>query len=206
MTVLSHILEHKLVAIIRGMPATDTVAIAEALYAGGIRNLEVTLNSPDALQVIARLADVFKNRMQVGAGTVITTADAANAIDAGATFLVSPSLDEGVIKAANKAGVVSIPGALTPTEIVAAHHYGADIIKVFPCPDVGYLKAILAPLNHIRMMPTGGVDAYNIKAYETAGAVAFGIGSALVNNRETIDEAYLEELTIKAIKLIAALI
>jgi 2-dehydro-3-deoxyphosphogluconate aldolase / (4S)-4-hydroxy-2-oxoglutarate aldolase len=205
MTTLEQILEHKLVAILRGMPAADTVSIAEALYAGGIRNLEVTLNSPGALEVIAQLKDHFENRMLVGAGTVITTADAANAIAAGAAFLVSPSVDAGVIKAANKAGVVSIPGAFTPTEIVTAHQYGADIIKVFPCPDAGYLKAVLAPLSHIKMMPTGGVDAHNIKAYGAAGAVAFGIGGALVNSHAIIDEDYLQELTIRSIKLIAAL-
>jgi 2-dehydro-3-deoxyphosphogluconate aldolase/(4S)-4-hydroxy-2-oxoglutarate aldolase len=205
MTALAHILEHKLVAILRGMPVADTVSIAEALYTGGIRNLEVTLNSPDALEVIAQLNDHFRNRMLIGAGTVITTADAANAIAAGAAFLVSPSLNEGVIKAAKNAGAISIPGAFTPTEIVTAHQYGADIIKVFPCPDAVYLKAILAPLNHIRMMPTGGVDEHNIKAYNAAGAVAFGIGSALVNSHTIIDEAYLRELAIKSIKLIAAL-
>ena len=128
-----------------------------------------------------------------------------SAIDAGATFLISPSLDLTVIKAAKDAGIVSIPGAFTPTEILSAHNNGADIVKVFPCLDAAYIKNILAPLNHIRVMPTGGIDVSNIKTFAETGAVAFGIGSALVNSKATIDENYLAALSDKARKLIAAL-
>ncbi len=97
-------------------------------------------------------------------------------------------LDAEVIRATKDAGKVSIPGAYTPTEILLAHRSGADIIKVFPAPDAAYIKSILAPLNHLKMMPTGGVDVDNIKAYAAAGAVAFGIGSALVNSKEEVND------------------
>ncbi|MEP7319632.1 MAG: bifunctional 4-hydroxy-2-oxoglutarate aldolase/2-dehydro-3-deoxy-phosphogluconate aldolase [Panacibacter sp.] len=202
---LSQILEHKIVAILRGMPPQEILSIANALYDGGIRVLEITLNSESALQVIEQLSHEFKDKMLIGAGTVLNTTDAANAIAAGATFLISPSLDIAVIKAAKNAGVVSIPGAFTPTEILSAHNNGADIVKVFPCLDAAYIKNILAPLNHIKVMPAGGIDASNIKTFAATGAVAFGIGSALVNSKTTIDETYLVALTDKARKLIAEL-
>jgi 2-dehydro-3-deoxyphosphogluconate aldolase/(4S)-4-hydroxy-2-oxoglutarate aldolase len=205
LTALEQILKHKLVAILRGMPANDIAAIANALYDGGIRVLEVTLNSDQALQVIAQLSDTFKDKMLIGAGTVLDRADAINAIAAGASFLISPSLDIAVIRATKNAGRVSIPGAFTATEILNAHNSGADIVKVFPVPDAAYIKNILAPLNHIRLMPTGGIDTSNIKTFAATGAVAFGIGSALVKNSNTINEAYLKELSAKANGLVTAL-
>jgi 2-dehydro-3-deoxyphosphogluconate aldolase/(4S)-4-hydroxy-2-oxoglutarate aldolase len=187
------------------MPPKEIMHIADALYAGGIRILEVTLNSEGALPVIEQLSVAFKGRMVIGAGTVLNTTDATNAIAAGAAFLVSPSLDIDVIKTANNAGVVSIPGAFTPTEILSAHNHGADIVKIFPALDAGYVKNILAPLNHIRVMPTGGIDASNIKLFAATGAVAFGIGSALVNNSAIINETYLAALSQKSRELITAL-
>ncbi|HRH47330.1 MAG TPA: bifunctional 4-hydroxy-2-oxoglutarate aldolase/2-dehydro-3-deoxy-phosphogluconate aldolase [Panacibacter sp.] len=205
MSALSQILERKIVAILRGMPPKDIEAIASALHNGGIRILEVTLNSENALAVIEQLSHAFKGRLLIGAGTVLDTKDARNAIDAGAAFLISPSLDITVIKAAKNAGVVSIPGAFTPTEILRAHNNGADIVKIFPTLNAGYIKNILAPLNHIRVMPTGGIDATNIKSFAATGAVAFGIGSALVNSKATINESYLQDLTIKANKLVMAM-
>jgi 2-dehydro-3-deoxyphosphogluconate aldolase/(4S)-4-hydroxy-2-oxoglutarate aldolase len=143
--------------------------------------------------------------MLIGAGTVLNVRDANDAIAAGAAFLISPALDPAVIKATRDAGRISIPGAYTPTEILTAHNNGADIVKVFPAPDATYIKNILAPLNHIRVMPTGGIDAGNIKTFAATGAVAFGIGSALVNNKTVIDDAYLTTLTSKAQQLISAL-
>ena len=198
MSPLSHLLKHKIVAIIRGMQPHDVVSIANALYQGGITILEVTLNSRNALAVIEQLSDVYKATMLIGAGTVLSAEDATNAIAAGAQFIISPSLDEEVIKVTKDAGIVSIPGAYTPTEIQTAYKSGADIVKVFPALNADYIKNILAPLNHIRVMPTGGVTADNIKDYQNAGAVAFGIGSWLVNSKETVTEAYLQNLQIKA--------
>src|SRR5262245_2973342 len=140
MSALSQILEHKIVVILRGMPPKDTLSIANALYNGGLRVLEITLNSKDALPVIEQLSHEFRNKMLIGAGTVLDTKDATNAIDAGASFLVSPTLDASVIKAAKNAGVVSIPGAFTPTEILTAYLNGADIIKVFPTLSADYIR------------------------------------------------------------------
>jgi 2-dehydro-3-deoxyphosphogluconate aldolase/(4S)-4-hydroxy-2-oxoglutarate aldolase len=202
---LSQLLDHKIVAILRGMPPKETLRIAGALYDGGIRLLEVTLNSEAALPLIEELSATFKGRMLIGAGTVLNVSDATNAIAAGAAFLISPSLDIAVIKTTRDAGRISIPGAYTPTEILTAYNNGADIVKVFPAPDAAYIKNILAPLNHIRVMPTGGIDAGNIKTFAAAGAVAFGIGSALVNSKAIIDELYLTTLTNKAQQLILAL-
>ncbi len=205
MTSLSQIFEHKIVAILRGMPPAEITNIANALYDGGIRLLEITLNSDNALPAIEQLNHEFKNKMLIGAGTVINEKDAKNAIAAGAAFLISPSLDTQVIKAAKDAGIISIPGAFTPTEIVAAHKNGADIIKIFPCLNADYVKNILAPLNFIKVMPTGGIDASNIQTFAKTGAVAFGIGSALVSSKTTVNKAYLETITAKAKQLVAAL-
>ena len=204
MTTLSQILEHKIVAILRGMPSSEMIPIANALYKGGIRIMEVTLNSENALAAIEQLSNEMENRMLIGAGTVLDSNDARNAIAAGAKFIISPSLDATVIKTTKDAGLVSIPGAFTPTEIVAAHNFGADIIKIFPCLNAAYIKNILAPLNHIKLIPTGGIHAGNIQEYAASGAVAFGIGSALVYN-DTVNEHYLQQLTVKAAALTEAL-
>lgn len=205
MTALEQILKNKIVAILRGVPPGKMMDVAEALYAGGIRVLEVTLNSEQALPLIEQLSHDFKGRLLIGAGTVISKADASDAIAAGAEFIISPSLDPDVIKTTKDAGLVSIPGALTPTEIVSAHSHGADIVKVFPCPGAAYIKDILAPLNKILVMPTGGIDAGNIKNFATAGSAAFGIGSALVKSNIVMDADYMAGLRIRAQQLISAL-
>ena len=205
MSALSHILEHKVVAILRGMPPAELVNIATALYDGGIRILEITLNSPGALPGISELNHLFKHRLLIGAGTVLDAKDALDAIAAGAEFLISPTTDPKVIRIAKDAGVVSIPGAYTPTEILAAHNLGADIVKVFPAPDAAYIKNIRGPLDQVRLMPTGGIDAGNIKSFAEAGALAFGIGSSLVNSKATINDNYYPELTARAQRLISSL-
>jgi len=205
MTTLNHILHHKIVAILRGLHPKDVVNIAAALHEGGINLIEVTLNSDEALLLIKKLSSTFENKMLVGAGTVLTVKDARAAIDAGARFLISPVLDLDIIKTAKDHSVVSIPGASTPTEIFTAYKNGADIIKIFPAQNPGYIKNILAPLNQILVMPTGGIDIHNIEAYEKAGASAYGIGSSLVNNKERVDELYLKNLTAKAKHFVEAI-
>jgi 2-dehydro-3-deoxyphosphogluconate aldolase/(4S)-4-hydroxy-2-oxoglutarate aldolase len=114
-------------------------------------------------------------------------------------------LDIEVIKATKNAGKVSIPGAFTATEILSAHNHGADIVKVFPAPDAAYIKNILAPLNHVRLMPTGGIDATNIMSFKATGAVAFGIGSALVKTGMEVNETNMQALSARAYRLITAL-
>jgi 2-dehydro-3-deoxyphosphogluconate aldolase/(4S)-4-hydroxy-2-oxoglutarate aldolase len=198
MSALSQILQHKIVAILRGMQSKDILNIVNALSDGGVKIVEVTLNSEGALPAIENLANTFGDKMLIGAGTVLNRGDARSAIAAGAKFLISPSLDINVIKIAKNADLVSIPGAFTPTEIVTAFDNGADIIKVFPTLSAAYIKNILAPLNHIPLMPTGGINPSNIKEYIMPGVIAFGIGTALVSNKETISESYLQDITTKA--------
>ncbi len=205
MTTLSQILENKIVAIIRGANPDDVLKIINALFEGGIMVLEITLNSPKALAVIEEAATKVGNKMLVGAGTVMDAESARAALLAGAKFIISPSLNIETIKMTKRYGAVSIPGAFTPTEIVTAYANGADIIKVFPAsPGVQYFKELMGPLSHIPLMPTGGINLENINEFQKAGAVAFGIGSALIDTKRKVTEEYLQQLTDKARKFVQA--
>lgn len=205
MSTLSQILETKIVAIIRGANPKDVLQIANALQKGGIKALEITINSPKALSVIEEASDEFGQNMLIGAGTVLDAETARAAITAGAKFIISPIVDIETIKMTKRYGIVSIPGAYTPTEIVTAYANGGDIIKVFPASaGAAYIKDIRGPLAHILLMPTGGVTLENIREYQKAGSVAFGIGSALVNAKNEINQDYLRQLTDKARKYIEA--
>lgn len=205
MSTLSQILEHKIVAIIRGANPADVLKITDALYAGGIRILEITMNSDDPLTVIKEVAAKYGDKMVIGAGTVLDGETAKQAVAAGAKFVLSPIVSEEVIKTAQSLGVVSIPGAFTATEIYNAYKMGADIIKVFPANSPSYIKDIRGPLPQIPLLPTGGISVDNIKDFKKAGAVGFGIGSALVNTKVAVTPAYLSELTENAKKLVGAL-
>ncbi len=206
MTTLSRILNHKIVAIIRGAQPDDILHIAHALSKGGVKLLEVTLNSPDALSSISKIATHMNTEVFVGAGTVMDAAMAKAAIDSGAQFIISPSLDMETIYATKHGGAISIPGAFTATEIFSAYKNGGDIIKVFPA-SIGpaYLKDLRGPFPHIPLMPTGGVNLNNIQDFQKAGAVAFGVGSGLVDTSLKISDQYLIELTEKAKKYVEAL-
>ncbi len=205
MSTLTQILQHKIVAILRGVQPKDIANVANALYLGGIRVLEITLNSENALLQIEQLTNTVGDKMLIGAGTVLDVEGAKAAISAGAKFLISPTVDVGVIKIAKDHNVVSIPGAYTASEIFLAHKSGGDIIKVFPVSTPDYIKSLLGPLNQIKMMPTGGVNLHNIKQFSQAGAVAFGIGGSLVHAVTNADEAYFNSLTEKARNFIEAL-
>ena len=199
MSTLSAILTNKIVAIIRGAEPDNVVNIAEALHEGGVRCLEITLNSPNALQIIESIATKMEGRLVVGAGTVLNAAAAGHAIAAGAKFIISPITDIKIIQRTNDLGAVSIPGAFTPTEIFNAFTSGGDIIKVFPgTSGPGFIKEILAPLPHIPLMPTGGINLENIHEFKKAGAVAFGIGKALVDTQQKISDAYLHAIITNA--------
>jgi 2-dehydro-3-deoxyphosphogluconate aldolase/(4S)-4-hydroxy-2-oxoglutarate aldolase len=204
MSVLSQILAHKIIAIIRGANPDDVLKIAEALYAGGIRILEITMNSADPLSVIKEVKDKMGDRMIIGAGTVLDAESARKAVEAGASFLLSPIVDMEVIHTAKSLGVINIPGAYTATEIYQAYKNGADIVKVFPAISPSYLKDIAGPLPQIPLLPTGGVTLENIRDFKHAGAVGFGIGSSLVNTKEEITEKYLLQLTAKAQQFVQA--
>ncbi len=203
MTTLSRILNHKIIAIIRGAQPDDILHIAHALCEGGVKILEVTLNSPDALSSINKIATRMDTEVFVGAGTVLDAAMAKEAIDSGAQFIISPSLDLETIYATKEAGAVSIPGAFTATEIFAAYKNGGDIIKVFPA-SIGpaYIKDLRGPFPHIPLMPTGGVNLNNIQDFKMAGAVAFGIGGGLVDTSRKISDQYLLEISEKARKYV----
>jgi 2-dehydro-3-deoxyphosphogluconate aldolase / (4S)-4-hydroxy-2-oxoglutarate aldolase len=193
---IEHILQNKIVAIVRGIEPSNVIKIAHALLAGGVNTMEVTLNSSDALLVISQLSKEMENKMLIGAGTVLTAAMANEAIDAGACFIISPIVDEETIKATKKRGAVSIPGAYTPTEIYKAFSMGGEIIKVFPASsNVNYIKEVRAPLPQIPLMPTGGITLQNIQEFKKAGAVAFGIGGSLVDAKQKITEEYLQKIT-----------
>src|SRR5215203_4858110 len=198
MSVLSQLLQHKIIAILRGVHPDRVVPIIEALFEGGIRAVEITLNSVDAYKVIKQVSNKMQEKMLVGAGTVLDASSALKVIDVGAQFIISPSLDLETIRVTKEKGIISIPGAFTPTEIVTAHKAGADIVKVFPASDPKYIKDLRGPLSHIPLMPTGGVSLENIKAFHKAGAVAFGIGTALVDSSQEVTDTYLTHLIGKA--------
>src|SRR5690606_25746634 len=145
------------------------------------------------------------NRMVIGAGTVLDADMAKAAVDAGATFVLSPIVSKEVIQAATKLGVVNIPGAYTPTEVYQAYQEGGDLIKVFPASSSSYIKDLLGPLPHRPLLPTGGITSDNIREFKQAGAVGFGIGSSLVNTRREITDSYLGDMTIAARKFVDAI-
>lgn len=204
MNALSEILEHKVIAIIRNAKPEDVNKIIKALYEGGIKIVEITMNSPKVLSVIEKAADEFGGKVTIGAGTVLDPETARSAILAGAEFILSPTVKVETIKMTKRYGAVSIPGAFTPTEILEAYENGGDIIKVFPATlGPGYIKDIRGPLPQIPLLPTGGVRLDNIRDFIAAGAVGFGMGSSLVNTKEEITEEYLVQLTEKVKELIS---
>lgn len=205
MSTLTQILEHKIIAIIRGVQPADVLPIAEAMYAGGIRLLEVTMNSLEPLAVIKEVSASMGDKMIIGAGTVLDAPTAREAAAAGAQFILSPVLEPEVIKAARDLGIVSIPGAYTATEVYAAYKLGADMIKVFPATSPAYIKDISAPLPKMHLLPTGGITPDNIKDFQKAGAAGFGIGSALVNAKAAVTPEYLQQLTEKSRQFIKAI-
>jgi 2-dehydro-3-deoxyphosphogluconate aldolase/(4S)-4-hydroxy-2-oxoglutarate aldolase len=196
---LEQIMQYRIVAILRGFDPDHIQPIAEALYEGGIRLIEITLNSPDALAAIERLNSALGDRLLIGAGTVLEPAEAVSAIAAGARFILSPSLDTAIIRRTLDMGAVSIPGVFTATELYTAWRNGAAMVKVFPA-SVGpaYIRDLRGPFPQIPLMPTGGVSIDNIREFHRAGAAAFGIGSALAKPVGMLTEDYLKDLTRKA--------
>lgn len=187
--IIQKVLDKKIVAIVRGVYGQDALNLASALYAGGIELLEVTFDQskPESLN---RTSDTVKllcrelgDKMYFGAGTVTTIKMLNLAKEAGAGFIVSPDCNPEVIKATVEAGMVSMPGAMTPTEILTAYRAGADFVKVFPTAGLGsaYIKAVRGPLNHIRLLAVGGVNEKNIADFLAAGCVGAGVGGNLVN-------------------------
>jgi 2-dehydro-3-deoxyphosphogluconate aldolase/(4S)-4-hydroxy-2-oxoglutarate aldolase len=196
---LTRILAHKIIVIIRGIDPADILNIAGALLKGGLSVMEITLNSRDALSVIKQASTQMGEQLLIGAGTVLDATSVEAAISAGARFIVSPCLNIETIRATKQMGAVSIPGAFTATEILSAYNAGGDIIKVFPASvGANYFRDLRGPFPQIPLMPTGGVNLTNIREYQKAGAVAYGIGGALIDVSQKMSKEYLRSLTEKA--------
>ena len=182
-----------LVPVIRADSADVAVRVAEALVAGGIRTIEITMTVPEALSAIRLVASRFGGEILLGAGTVTDCVMALGALEAGAEFLVTPCLVPDVIAAAAEHDVAVLPGAMTPTEVFSAWRLGGDIVKVFPASHAGgasYLKALKGPFPQIELCPTGGVNLDTIAAFIEAGAVAVGVGGELVLKSALASGAY----------------
>jgi len=202
---LARILGRGVVATIRASSSDGLLEAAEAIVAGGIDVVEFTLTTPDALHLIATARARLADRALVGAGTVLDAGDLRAALAAKAQFIVMPTIDRGAVEAAQAAGVPIIPGALTPTEVLTAWQWGADLVKLFPASVGGpdYVKAILGPLPHVRLVPTGGVSAANAAEYIRAGAAAVAVGGNLVD-RNAIAAREFDRLTTVAGELVTA--
>jgi 2-dehydro-3-deoxyphosphogluconate aldolase/(4S)-4-hydroxy-2-oxoglutarate aldolase len=182
--IMQHMHELGLVPVLRASSAQEAITIADAILAGGVNILEVTMTVPGALRVIEQLANHHGDKLLLGAGTVLDAETARNCLLAGAQFIVSPALDVRTIELCRRYSVPIMPGALTPTEIVTAWQAGADVVKVFPCSALGgakYLKALQGPLPQIQLIPTGGVSLSTAEEFLAAGAFALGVGGDLVD-------------------------
>jgi 2-dehydro-3-deoxyphosphogluconate aldolase/(4S)-4-hydroxy-2-oxoglutarate aldolase len=171
------------VPVVRASSAAQAIAAAEAVCAGGISVVEVTMTVPGAVEVIAQLVKTMGSAVLVGAGTVLNADSARRCLDAGAQFLVSPGFDLETVKFANGKGVLIMAGALTPTEVITAWNAGSDFVKIFPCGNVGgakYIKALKGPLPQIPMIPTGGVNLNTAAEFIQAGSAALGVGGELI--------------------------
>lgn len=194
-----------IIAIIRAQRSDQLIAAADAIRQGGVRVVEVTMTTPGALAVITQAATQFGDEILFGAGTVLDAESARIAILAGAGFIVSPTIDLASIALCNRYGVPIIPGGYTPTELLSAQQAGADMIKFFPA-DIGgakLVKALLAPLPHLELVPTGGIDLNNAPEFIRAGAAALGVGNSLIS-QSLLDAGDMSELTRRAAAFIEA--
>lgn len=193
-----------MVAVIRLQDASRLRAVIDALAAGGIRALEVTMTVPGAIRLIAEVAPTLGDEFLLGAGTVLDVTTAHQAIDAGAQFVVSPVFKPEVIVEAHRLDRPAMPGCFSPTEICTAWEAGADIVKVFPATSLGpgFFRDLRGPLPHIKLMPTGGVSVENADEWIRAGAVAVGVGSALIESQAIASGNYAS-ITEKARRILA---
>jgi len=186
-----------LIPVLRARTAAQAHAVVQAMIAGGVTVVEVTMTVPGAIELLKELKQEYGSRLLLGSGTVTTASEAQSTINAGAEFVVSPSLHPEVIQVTRSNGKLSIPGALTPTEVITAHRAGAEYVKIFPCSSMGgasYLKSLLAPFPFLKLIPTGGVTLETAGTFVQAGARALGVGSDLVN-LAAIDAGKPEKIT-----------
>ena len=213
--VIQEIEKEKLIVILRNVDEKQLLPLSEALYQGGIRLMEITYDASGKIsdEAIANqiqlLADHWNDKMLIGAGTVLTEKQVELTKRAGGLFIISPNTDILVIQKTNEMGLVSIPGALTPTEAQTAHRAGADFVKLFPMDAMGasYLKAVKAPLSHIKFLAVGGIDCNNMGDYLKAGAVGFGVGSSITKKDLLKEENYqaITELAQTYVKAVNAI-
>ena len=206
------IFREKVIAIVRGVDSRLCMQVADALYAGGIRLMEITYDQSNPVSwqatadAIRDIAAAYEGKMLVGAGTVTSPHLVELTANAGGRYVISPNTDPAVIQKAKKLGLTSIPGAMTPSEIMTAVQSGADFVKLFPAADLGisYFKAIRAPLSHVPLIATGGIHAGNAGNFLEAGAVGLGVGGSLAN-KKIIANGEFAKLTEAASELLSAI-
>ncbi len=206
--VIRRIEEVGIVPVVRAATVDEATRAVEAISAGGIPVVEITMTVPNAVSVIREVAKAHGSAVLVGAGTVTTAEQAESCIRAGAEFLVSPGLSAPVLSVARASERLAIPGALTPTELMNAHDHGARLVKIFPCGNVGgpkYLRSLKAPFPKAELIPTGGVNAANAAEFIAAGAFALGVGADLVD-ATALREGDLAKITSAAQELVQAVI
>ncbi|MCZ2080595.1 MAG: bifunctional 4-hydroxy-2-oxoglutarate aldolase/2-dehydro-3-deoxy-phosphogluconate aldolase [Bryobacteraceae bacterium] len=207
-TVLSFIRDVGIVPVVRTNSAESAIRSIEAIYRGGIRAAEITMTVPGAIKALEKVADQFGDKIVLGAGTVLDPETARVCMLAGAEFFVTPALRVSTIEMAKRYSKVICPGALTPTEVMTAWDAGADIVKIFPCGNVGgpkYIKALKAPFPHIEMIPTGGVNLETAGEFLKAGACAVAVGGELVDAKTIAEGKFdvFEERARKYLEVIA---
>ena len=205
--ILSFITEIGIVPVVRTSSAEGAIKSIDAIYRGGIRAAEITMTVPGAIRALEKVADQFGDKIVLGAGTVLDPETARACMLAGAEFFVTPSLKTSTIEIVRRYSKVICPGALTPTEVVTAWEAGADIVKIFPCGNLGgpkYIKALRGPFPHIEMIPTGGVNLETAGEFLKAGACAVAVGSELVDAK-TVREGRFEVIEERARQYLAVI-
>ena len=210
--VINDIIENKIIVIMRGYTTEELIFAVEAMEKGGVKLVEVTFDQsgkiPNELTAaqIKELSERFRGRVRIGAGTVMTPEQVVLAYNAGAEYIISPDCYKEVIEKTRELGMVSLPGAITPTEAANAHRWGADFVKLFPNSEFkpSYLKALAAPLSHIKFLAVGGVNADNLKEYMAAGAVGIGVATAIAS-KDLIKKGDAEGITALARKFTSQL-
>jgi len=205
--ILAFITEVGIVPVVRTTSADAAIKAIEAMYRGGIRAAEITMTVPGAVKALEKVADQFGDKLMLGAGTVLDPETARACMLAGAEFFVTPSLKLATIEMVKRYSKVMCPGALTPTEVLTAWEAGADVVKIFPCGNVGgpkYIKALRGPFPHIPMIPTGGVNLETAGEFLKAGACAVAVGGELVDAK-SIQEGRFDAIEEKARQYLAVI-
>lgn len=201
--ILKNINEMKMIAVVRGKSTDEAILITDKIVEGGIKGIEITYTTPNATEVITQLNAKYGEEICLGAGTVLDEATAVMAIHAGAKYIVSPHFEEGIALACNKYHIPYLPGVMTVKEVIKAHEYGVDVVKLFPGGDVGqgFAKNVKGPLPHFNFMPTGGVSLENLTTWLDCNAFSVGIGGFLTAPAKTKQYDKITEIAKQIIKV-----